>query len=154
MSVDRIDRLASRRHRARPSAPKLPKPQIPDARPGPDGDFAPLLLALAMLVFLFAPTAQLSAPETATETQIAAPLTPKASNLLVGLPSRFEPNVGQVGYGIAYTLKVRGYLASLSPNAIYFALPEGKGPENQEDRIRDPEADPLSREGSCHRGIP
>lgn len=114
--------------RTRPLGPQPPKPQVSEARSGSRARFGFAFLAVALLAFLLSPSAP-ATPEPAAETQ-ASPVTPSASSLLAGLPSRFEPNMGQVGDGIAYTLRAKGYLASLGANNIYFAFSEGGAPEN------------------------
>lgn len=54
----------------------------------------------------------------------------RSSDLLAKLPARFEPNVGQAGDGVAYTLKTRRYVAALTSGAIRFGLSAGRKAED------------------------
>lgn len=95
------------------------------------------LVAFAVIAALFmalspAPRTalELQAPQTATREALpvesAQGMAERATDLLENLPARFEPNVGQAGDGVAYTLKTRRYVAALTPGAIRFGLSEGR----------------------------
>lgn len=59
------------------------------------------------------------------------------------LPARFEPNVGQAGSDIAFTLKTKGYRASLGPGVIHFSLPEGRAPGFQDHSTAQADQEPV-----------
>ncbi|RIK06107.1 MAG: hypothetical protein DCC49_11725 [Acidobacteria bacterium] len=115
------------RPRTRPGHPAPPAPPTSASRPEPKRRLYLVVLVVALIVFGLTTAPVSRAPSARPTTEPAlSPGSPGASDLLAKLPARFEANVGQAPDGVAYTLKATGYVASLSPDAIRFGLPEGQ----------------------------
>ncbi|RIK09063.1 MAG: hypothetical protein DCC49_07565 [Acidobacteria bacterium] len=131
-SSSRLDRLADWRDRARPHQATRPitasRTVHGGSRPRPLMNLALVVVLAASLAIVVLPrsTESVGREEQVQSTSTQAPVAPSGQNLLASLPARFEPNVGQAPDGVAYTLRAKGFIASLSSDAIRFGLPEGR----------------------------